>query len=87
MLEKIPVLKNSKTFRYMGTEETYNILIRLSADKAKLLLNSYSIDELVKLLLAIHPEQQSKLMAYLNKVSLYYVVLRCILGGGKWTRG
>lgn len=73
LLDKMPVLKSSKILQYLSTEEKYNILIHLSENKAKKLLNLQPIDELVDLLLEVHPEQQAKLMAYLNKITKHNV--------------
>ncbi|SCL96205.1 magnesium transporter [Bacillus wiedmannii] len=73
LLNMIPVLKSSKIHQYMSVEEKYNILIRLSENKAKKLLNLQPIDELVDLLLAVHPEKQAKLMAYLDKITKHNV--------------
>ncbi|HDR4874856.1 TPA: magnesium transporter [Bacillus cereus] len=73
LLDKIPVLKSSKILQHFSTEEKYNILIHLSENKAKNLLNLQPIDELVDLLLAVHPVQQAKLMAYLNKITKHNV--------------
>ncbi|HDR8452892.1 TPA: magnesium transporter [Bacillus cereus] len=73
LLNTIPVLKSSKILQYMGAEEKYNILIHLSENKAKKLLNLQPIDELVDLLLAVHPEKQAKLMAYLDKITKHNV--------------
>ncbi|HEF7287841.1 TPA: magnesium transporter [Bacillus cereus] len=73
LLNTIPVLKSSKVLQYMSAEEKYNILIHLSENKAKKLLNLQPIDELVDLLLAVHPEEQAKLMAYLDKITKHNV--------------
>ncbi|HDR7892277.1 TPA: magnesium transporter [Bacillus toyonensis] len=73
LLDKIPVLKSSKILQHLSTEEKYNILIHLSENKAKKLLNLQPIDETVDLLLAVHPEKQAKLMAYLNKITKHNV--------------
>ncbi|WP_342762131.1 magnesium transporter [Bacillus sp. BR3(2024)] len=73
LLNTIPVLKSSKILQYMSAEEKYNILIHLSENKAKKLLNLQPIDELVDLLLAVHPEKQAKLMAYLDKITKHNV--------------
>ncbi|OUB29052.1 magnesium transporter [Bacillus thuringiensis serovar yunnanensis] len=73
LLNTIPVLKSSKVLQYMSAEEKYNILIHLSENKAKKLLNLQPIDELVDLLLAVHPEKQAKLMAYLDKITKHNV--------------
>ncbi|MGQ7872195.1 magnesium transporter [Bacillus sp. 1A] len=73
LLNTIPVLKSSKILQYMSAEEKYNILIHLSENKAKKLLNLQPIDELVDLLLAVHPERQAKLMAYLDKITKHNV--------------
>ncbi|MBE7099796.1 magnesium transporter [Bacillus cereus] len=73
LLNTIPVLKSSKILQYMSAEEKYNILIHLSENKAKKLLNLQLIDELVDLLLAVHPERQAKLMAYLDKITKHNV--------------
>ncbi|PEK96324.1 magnesium transporter [Bacillus mycoides] len=73
LLDKIPVLKSSKILQHLSTEEKYNILIHLSENKAKKLLDLQPIDETVDLLLAVHPEKQAKLMAYLNKITKHNV--------------
>ncbi|AXK21552.1 magnesium transporter [Bacillus sp. COPE52] len=73
LLDKIPVLKSSKILQHLSTEEKYNILIHLSENKAKKLLNLQPIDETVDLLLAVQPEKQAKLMAYLNKITKHNV--------------
>ncbi|TKI99615.1 magnesium transporter, partial [Bacillus cereus] len=73
LLNTIPVLKSSKILQYMSAEEKYNILIHLSENKAKKLLTLQPIDELVDLLLAVHPEKQAKLMAYLDKITKHNV--------------
>ncbi|EEK70121.1 Mg2+ transporter mgtE [Bacillus mycoides] len=73
LLDKIPVIKSSKILQHLSTEEKYSILIHLSENKAKKLLDLQPIDETVDLLLAVHPEKQAKLMAYLNKITKHNV--------------
>ncbi|MDY0854363.1 magnesium transporter [Bacillus thuringiensis] len=67
LLDTIPDTQSSKILRHMGKDTQYNILINLSTDKAKILLKLQSIDDLVDLLLKIHPRQKNKLMKYLDQ--------------------
>ncbi|PEA86398.1 magnesium transporter [Bacillus thuringiensis] len=67
LLDTISDTQSSKILRHMGKDTQYNILINLSADKAKILLKLQPIDDLVDLLLTIHPRQKNKLMTYLDQ--------------------
>ncbi|PES71948.1 magnesium transporter [Bacillus cereus] len=67
LLDTISDTQSSKILRHMGTDTQYNVLIKLSVDKAKILLNSQPIDDLIHLLLAIHPRQKDKLISYLDQ--------------------
>ncbi|WP_459502561.1 magnesium transporter [Bacillus sp. C1] len=80
LIDMIPVVKSSKILKHMNPEEQYKILIHLSVEKAKTLLNSQPIDDLVDLFLAIHPKQDERLMAYLDQVTQQKVKELMIFG-------
>ncbi|WP_324656839.1 magnesium transporter [Bacillus cereus] len=67
LMDMMPIKQSSKVLKHMNTEEQHRILIHLSVDKAKTLLNLQPIDDLVDLFLFIHPRQEEKLMEYLDK--------------------
>ncbi|MDZ5608192.1 magnesium transporter [Bacillus pseudomycoides] len=69
LIDMIPITKSSKILKHMNPVEQYRILIHLSVDKTKILLNSHPIDDLVDLFLAIHPKQDERLMKYLDKTT------------------
>jgi len=52
---------------YLEPEEQYRILHKLSKEVAKPLLNAMSSDAVVDMLLAIHPHQAERLLAWLPK--------------------
>ncbi|MGG4265944.1 magnesium transporter [Peribacillus simplex] len=67
LIEYLPVEKGAKVFSYLTPEEQYRIFVNLSAEKAKLILTDQSIDDLVDIVLAIHPHQAEKLMKILSE--------------------
>ncbi|QEL82859.1 magnesium transporter (plasmid) [Bacillus sp. JAS24-2] len=67
LIDLMPAAKSSKILRYISPKERCAILNSLSEDKAKILLNSQPIDELVDLFVAINPDKTLKLMSYLSK--------------------
>ncbi|MFJ7752476.1 magnesium transporter [Peribacillus muralis] len=66
LIKYLPVEKGAKVFSYLTPEERYRIFVALSADKAKLIITKQPIDDLVDIVLAIHPHQAEKLMNILS---------------------
>ncbi|HDX9707065.1 TPA: magnesium transporter [Bacillus thuringiensis] len=60
-----PVEKGAKILSYLTPEDQYNIYTKIPDDKGKLLLARQSIDDLVNVILAIHPLQAEKLIQIL----------------------
>ena len=66
LIGMIPVRKTSKILHHLSPKEQYYILSHLPEDKAKIVLNTQPIDDLVDLFLAIDPNKDIKLMSYLH---------------------
>lgn len=67
LMELFPVTKGAKVIRHLVPEDQYNILANLPNDKAKILLSKQSSDDIVDVLLAIHPNQADRLMRILPR--------------------
>ncbi|AQR76779.1 magnesium transporter [Paenibacillus larvae] len=67
LIELFPIENGAQIISHLTPEEQYRILTHLSDDKAKLLFDKQSIDDIVDVLLALHPNQAERLMDYLPK--------------------
>ncbi|PFA64063.1 magnesium transporter [Bacillus cereus] len=66
LLDSFPVKKSAKILKYIGLKEKYKILYSLPEEKAKIILNSQPVDDLVDLFLTVRLKQDEQLMKYLN---------------------
>lgn len=57
-----PIENGAQIISHLTPEEQYRILTHLSDEKAKLLFDKQSIDDIVDVLLALHPNQAERLM-------------------------
>ncbi|PES71909.1 magnesium transporter [Bacillus cereus] len=65
----IPIEKSIKIFKHIRSKKKCEILINLPVGKARILINSQPIDDVVHLFREINSTQRTELMAYLNKVT------------------
>ncbi|MGH0596306.1 magnesium transporter [Bacillus mycoides] len=69
LIEYFPVEKGAKILSYLTPEEQYYIYTSVHDDKGKILLAKQSIDDLVDVILAIHPLQAERLIQLLSEES------------------
>ncbi|PFI79111.1 MULTISPECIES: magnesium transporter [Bacillus cereus group] len=69
----IPTEKSIKIFKYIRLNKKCEILINLYVDKARILINSQPIDDLVQLLRKVNSNQKKELLTYLHKSTKHMV--------------
>ncbi|PEI34111.1 magnesium transporter [Bacillus wiedmannii] len=69
LIKCFPTEKGAKILSYLTPEEQYNICTNLPVDKGEELLARQSIDDLVDVILSIHPLQAEKLIQLLSEES------------------
>ncbi|PES30646.1 magnesium transporter [Bacillus cereus] len=69
----IPTEKSIKIFKYIRLNKKCEILINLYIDKARILINSQPIDDLVQLLRKVNSNQKKELLTYLHKSTKHMV--------------
>ncbi|MED2765986.1 magnesium transporter [Bacillus thuringiensis] len=65
LIEHLPLEKGVKILSYLTPETQYNIYTKFPDDRGRLLLAKQSIDDLVNVILAIHPLQAERLIQLL----------------------
>ena len=69
----IQIEKCIKIFKHIRAKKKCEILINLSVGKARILINSQPIDDLVQLFREVNSTQEKELMAYMHKVTMHKV--------------
>lgn len=69
LIKCFPTEKGAKILSYLTPEEQYNICTNLPVDRGEELLARQSIDDLVDVILSIHPLQAEKLIQLLSEES------------------